>query len=78
MPVAEPKKRGRRPQNKPERVTLANVKGSPEYKAWLDGLAARTLIPLSVIFRDAIEAWAEDRGLPPAPEGERVRNRGGE
>lgn len=50
-----------------ERVAIITLKGSPEYRDWVDSLSESTLIPLAVMFRDALAKWAADRDLPPPP-----------
>lgn len=71
MPVAKAKKKA--PAG---RVPAFGMKSTQEYKDWLDALSAETMIPLTAIFKDAVEAWAAERGLPAPPEGERVRKAG--
>lgn len=56
------------PPNGAERISVLNLKGSPEYQAWLVATSKATLIPTAMMVRDAIEKWARDRKLPPPPE----------
>lgn len=77
MAVAEPKKRGRPPLGGPERTTLVNLKGSLEYKAWLDEVSERTRIPIATIIRDGLAEWAARRDLPAPPANEGRRKGGG-
>jgi Meiotically Up-regulated Gene 113 (MUG113) protein len=50
------------------RISVYNLKGSPEYRDWLNGLSAASLITTSAIIRDALAKWAKERGCPPPPE----------
>lgn len=54
----------------PDRVSIMGLKGTREYREWLDGLVAETSIPLTRIVRWALEDWAEARDLAAPPEGE--------
>jgi hypothetical protein len=51
-----------------ERVAIVNLKGSPEYSAWLDDLHRKTHIPKATIFRVAVAEWAVRNGHPEPPE----------
>jgi hypothetical protein len=61
------KKTTAKEQTQDERVAIITLKGPPEYREWTDSISESTLIPLAVIFRDAIAAWAAERRLPPPP-----------
>lgn len=50
-----------------ERLSVLNLKGSPEYHAWLAAISERSLIPTATIVRDALAKWAKERGYPPPP-----------
>ena len=50
-----------------ERISVYNLKGSPEYRDWLNEISGHTLINTSVIIRDALAKWANERGLPSPP-----------
>jgi hypothetical protein len=58
-----------------DRVAAVVLKGTPEYRDWLTDLSDTTLIPVATIVRDALEKWAQARGLPAPPEGSNKRNR---
>lgn len=51
-----------------ERETIINMKGSPEYVAWLDAIHRKTHIPKVQIVRLAITLWAKENGHPLPPE----------
>lgn len=51
-----------------ERVTIVNLKGSPDYAAWLDRINRKTHIPKTTIFRLALESWAKANGHEAPPE----------
>ncbi len=51
-----------------ERTTVVNLKGSPEYVAWLDRIHGKTHIPKTSIFRLAIAEWAKSHGHESPPE----------
>ncbi len=70
--VMEPQRtmgRKRKPARIDDRVTVMALKDTVEYRSWVDGLSAATLIPAATIVRSAIAAWAAERGLPPPPHG---------
>jgi hypothetical protein len=46
---------------------VISVRGSREYKVWLAGLSKATLVPVTVIVRDAVARWAAERGHKPQP-----------
>jgi hypothetical protein len=50
-----------------ERESIVNMKGSPEYAGWLEGVHKKTHIPKVQIIRLALSEWAEKHGhtLPP-------------
>jgi hypothetical protein len=62
------KKTTGRPKGGAERLSVFNLRGSPDYKAWLDEISKRSLIPVTVIMRDAVAKWAKERGYPSPPE----------
>lgn len=53
---------------KDERVAILLLKGSPEYRDWLNGMSKDSLIPVASIVRDALSKWAAQRGYPTSPE----------
>ena len=56
------------PASEPERETIVNMKGSPEYSDWLEGIHRKTHMPKVQVFRLAIAEWAERHGHPSPPE----------
>lgn len=62
------KKSGRPPNPEPlERVTIINLKGTPEYRKWLDEFSEATHIPASSLVRLGLIALAKEyaRDEPP-------------
>lgn len=51
-----------------ERETIVNMKGSPEYADWLEGVHRKTHIPKVQIVRLALGLWAETNGHTSPPE----------
>ena len=51
-----------------ERETIVNMKGSPEYSAWLEEIPRKTHIPTVQIFRVAVADWARKNGYRMPPE----------
>jgi hypothetical protein len=51
-----------------ERLSVLNLKGSPEYRDWLAGISKESLIPTATIVRDALAKWAQARGYKSPPE----------
>jgi hypothetical protein len=51
-----------------ERESIINLKGSPAYAEWLEGLHRKTHIPKATIFRLALAEWAEKHGHAEPPE----------
>jgi hypothetical protein len=49
------------------RSNVISVRGTREYKVWLAGLSKATLVPTSVIIRDAVARWAAERGHKVTP-----------
>ena len=56
------------PPSELERATIINMKGSPEYADWLDGVHRKTYIAKVKILRLALALWAEKNGHPAPPE----------
>ena len=61
------KKPGPKPK-KLVRLSVLNLKGSPEYHEWLTDLSKTTLVPTATIVRNAVSKWAGERGFRPPPE----------
>jgi hypothetical protein len=53
---------------KDERVAVIVLKGSHEYRDWLNSMSKDTLIPVASIVRDAVAKWAMQRGYTTPPE----------
>ena len=55
------------PASELERESIVNMKGSPDYAAWLEGVHRKTHIPKVQIIRVALSEWPEKHGhaLPP-------------
>lgn len=51
-----------------ERVAVVVLKGSTEYRDWLNAVSNDTLIPVAAIVRDALSKWAKGRGHAAPPE----------
>jgi hypothetical protein len=69
--MARPKKTKKTaapPASEPERPTVMNLKGTPEYADWLEGVHRKTYIPKAQIVRLALALWAEKNGHPAPPE----------
>jgi hypothetical protein len=49
-------------------VSIATLKGSHEYREWLNSMSKDTLIPVASIVRDAVSKWAVQRGYTAPPE----------
>lgn len=56
------------PASELERESVINLKGSPEYSAWLESVHRKTHISKAQIFRLAIAEWALKHGHPAPPE----------
>jgi hypothetical protein len=69
MRLAMAKKKAK-PKPKPslERLSVLNLKGSPEYREWLSEISYESRIAVSVIVRDAVAKWAEERGYSQPPD----------
>jgi hypothetical protein len=62
------KKTVAKPEPSAERMTVFALKGSPAYRDWLVAISKKTLVPTSVMARDAFAKWASERNLPAPPE----------
>jgi hypothetical protein len=62
------KKTGAPPPSELERETIVNMKGSPEYAAWLEAIHRKTYISKVQIVRLALTEWAAKNGHPTPPE----------
>lgn len=52
----------------PRTATHMNLRGSVEYHEWLKEASRRTGMQMTKMFRVAMAAWAEQKGLPAPPE----------
>jgi hypothetical protein len=63
------KKRGRpKVETSKERLSVFSLKGSPEYRDWLNMLSDKSRITVATIVRDSVAEWAKKRGYPAPPE----------
>jgi hypothetical protein len=69
-PIMMAKKKAPEPKeaSKDERVAVIVLKGSHEYREWLNSMSKDTLIPVASIVRDAVAKWATQRGYSSPPE----------
>lgn len=58
-PAAEPK-----PARKP---MIVQIRGSEEYKAWVDAMAESEGFSVAMLFDRAVRVWAKEHGHPDAP-----------
>lgn len=66
--VAKKKSPGASEPTKDERVAVIVLKGSLEYREWLNSISKDSLIPVASIVRDALAKWAVQRGYDGPPE----------
>lgn len=70
-PKGRPKREHREdvdlPSTPPLRLTIINLKGTPEQAEWLESTHRETHIAKSVIMRLALKEWGERHGRPPFP-----------
>ena len=52
---------------KDNRVTVLNLKGTREYKQWLDELSEFSHMPTSTLFDVSIADWAKRQGFSKTP-----------
>ena len=50
------------------RLSVLNLKGSPDYRDWLNEISDQSLIPVTSIMRNAVAKWAKERGYREPPE----------
>ena len=62
----EGKKRGR-PKANGRNSGVVALKGTPEWKAWLDGFAVHCRLGLAGVIDLALERLADQRDYPPPP-----------
>jgi hypothetical protein len=67
--MAKPeRRRPGRPRNAaPRRETVVAIKGSAEWKSWLDGFSAHCRLGLSDTIEQSLVYYAEERGYPEPP-----------
>lgn len=66
--VAKKKSSDTNEPNKDDRVAVVVLKGSQEYREWLNSISKDSLIPIASIVRDSLAKWAIQRGYPAPPE----------
>jgi hypothetical protein len=66
--MARPKKRAPgRPRVAVKRESMLNLKGVPDYKAWLDDFAGHCDLSIADTIGQALAYYAEHRGFRPPP-----------
>ena len=67
--MAEPNRRrpGRPRRVGPPRETVVALKGSPEWKAWLDGFAGHCRLGISDTIEQSLLCYARERGFEQPP-----------
>jgi hypothetical protein len=68
MQMAKKKALVAKEAGKDERVAVIVLKGSHEYREWLNSMSKDSLIPVASIVRDAVAKWATQRGYATPPE----------
>lgn len=68
-PMAEKKRRkaGRPKGPTPVRATVISLKGTPEWKAWLDGFADHCRLGAADTIEQALIVFAKERDYTPPP-----------
>lgn len=61
------RKRGRPKKVGPVRGTVVALKGSSDWKAWLDEFSAHCRLGLADTIEQALLQYAQARGFPPPP-----------
>lgn len=69
LTMAPPKKekaknKGGRPKSVDPKVSLASLKGSEQYRVWLEGLAEHSHLPLAILIEHALREYAENHEYP--------------
>ena len=67
MTDVQPRKRGRPRSAGPSRETVVSLRGSPEWKSWLDGFAGHCRLGLADTIEQSLLSYARHReyGVPP-------------
>jgi hypothetical protein len=67
--MAKPERRrpGRPRRATPLRGTVLAIKGSAEWKSWLDGFSSHCRLGLSDTIEQSLVHYAEERGYPEPP-----------
>ena len=67
--MVEPKQRkpGRPKRSEPIRVTVVALKGSTEWKTWLDGFASHCRLGLADTMEQSLVYYAKERGYGTPP-----------
>ena len=61
------KRPGRPKRSGPPLETVVAMKGSPEWKAWLDGFAGHCRLGLAVTIDQSLDYYAQERGYGRPP-----------
>ena len=61
MPEPNRRRPGRPKRAGPARETVVALKGSPEWKAWLDGFAGHCRLGLSDTIEQSLDFYAQER-----------------
>jgi hypothetical protein len=56
-----------RPRSEVKRRPQVSLKMEDDYKAWLDKLAASCRLPLTLMYEQAVQEYAEKRNFRPPP-----------
>jgi hypothetical protein len=56
-----------------KRTTVMTIKGTVEWKAWLDRLAEFSRLPSTILIDLALAEWAKNHGFPELPPKRQVR-----
>jgi hypothetical protein len=67
MEETERRKRGRPRRTGPARETVVALKGSPEWKTWLDGFAVHCRLGLADTIEQSLMCYADARGFHGPP-----------
>ena len=67
MPEKKPRKPGRPKGGAPARATVISLKGTPEWKEWLDGFADHCRLGAADTIEQALIVYAKEREYPPPP-----------
>lgn len=68
--MARPRNRPKgRPKGEKVKKSIASIKGTDEFREWLDGLSKHTHLPYAILIELALRRYAVEEGYDtPAPE----------